>query len=208
MPRKHNFPDDPVRVRQLLKVGADVNVRNAKGKTVYHRAVQAGFPEIPNLFLQSAPDINCPDANGEPSLFDAVRAGRVVTVEVLLKAGADMHVKSHQGKSILDLPAHLRGSKRDTILDLFSSFEKYSPRLAPCSGCNRSAITVDIVLLRHTKAIGSSTDFPSRKPTQSLQGLNGTSAYRTQSSTNPGLDDDTPLGYWNAETLCVHDRGQ
>ncbi|MGA2259763.1 MAG: ankyrin repeat domain-containing protein [Thermoguttaceae bacterium] len=114
----HNQPDDPDRVRRLLAAGATVNVKDAKGKTAFHRAAQAGFTRIASELLQVGANVNEPDANGESSLFDAVRAGRVATVMLLLHAGADVHVRNHQEKTASDLARRLRGPERDVILDL------------------------------------------------------------------------------------------
>jgi ankyrin repeat protein len=114
----HNQPDDPERVRPLLKGGAAVNVRDAKGKTALHRAAQAGFTRIPMLLLQSGADVNARDPDGESPLFDAVGAGRVATVKLLLDAGADVRVRNHRGKTASDFAARLRGPQRDDVLDL------------------------------------------------------------------------------------------
>ena len=83
----HNLPYDTVRVQKLLEAGAEVNIKDARGKTTLHRASQARFTKIPNLLLQSGAGVNCADANGETLLFDAVRAGFFFTVTLLLHAG-------------------------------------------------------------------------------------------------------------------------
>jgi ankyrin repeat protein len=93
----HNAADDPSRVVPLLRLGADVNVRDFKGKTPLHRASQAGFTEITEVLLDYGADINAVDGRGESPLFDAVRAGRAKTVELLLGRGAAPELANRSG---------------------------------------------------------------------------------------------------------------
>ena len=81
--------EHPERLQALLELGADVNVRDYKGKTALHRAATAGFLASMEALLAHEADIEAADKKGETPLFDAVRAGRVEAVALLLERGAE-----------------------------------------------------------------------------------------------------------------------
>ncbi len=96
----HNAKDDLEEVTKLLAMGADVNVRDHKGKTPLHRAAQAGFLETFSLLMSAGAQLNATDAKGETPLFDAVRAGRVEMVKQILASGADIDHANYLGQSV------------------------------------------------------------------------------------------------------------
>ena len=68
--------EHPEKIQALLELGADVNVRDYKGKTALHRAATAGFLASMEVLLAHGADIDAADSSGETPLFDAIRAGR------------------------------------------------------------------------------------------------------------------------------------
>ena len=62
------------RVRDLLELGADVNVRNHKGQTALHCAAKAGFEPIVALLLERGADVNAKDYKGQTPLATALRS--------------------------------------------------------------------------------------------------------------------------------------
>ena len=89
--------EHPEKIQALLELGADVNVRDYKGKTALHRAATAGFLASMEVLLANGADIEAADTQGETPLCDAVRAGRVDAVALLLERGADPTTRNAKG---------------------------------------------------------------------------------------------------------------
>ena len=100
--------EHPERLQALLELGADVNVRDYKGKTALHRAATAGFLGSMEVLLVNGADIEAADKKGETPLFDAVRAGRVEAVVLLLERGADAGAENKRGVSVVSLAKRMR----------------------------------------------------------------------------------------------------
>lgn len=100
--------EHPERIQALLELGADVNVRDYKGKTALHRAATAGFLASMETLLDHGAAIDAADAKGETPLFDAVRAGRVEAVALLLAHGADPATKDAKGVSLFATAKRMR----------------------------------------------------------------------------------------------------
>ena len=66
--------EHPEEILRLLELGADINVRNYKGKTGLHYAAKAGFLNVINLLIEKGADLDATDNNGETPLFDAIRS--------------------------------------------------------------------------------------------------------------------------------------
>ena len=87
---------NPDEVSRLLRLGADVDYRDAQGKTALHRASKAGFAVTMEILLKHGASVNIEDANGETPLFDAIRSTikntdrKAEAIRVLVKAGADL----------------------------------------------------------------------------------------------------------------------
>ena len=100
--------EHPERLQALLELGADVNVRDYKGKTALHRAATAGFLASMEALLANGADINAADHQGDTPLSDAVRAGRVEAVALLLERGADAGAENKRGVSVVSLAKRMR----------------------------------------------------------------------------------------------------
>lgn len=90
---------NPLHLEQLLRLGADVDFRDRKGKTALHRASKSGFVKSMRVLLDHGAAVDAEDLQGETPLLDAVRSTikranrRVESVRILLTAGADpLHV--------------------------------------------------------------------------------------------------------------------
>ena len=100
---------NPNEVRRLLRLGADVDHRDAQGKTALHRAAKAAFTVTMGVLLEHGASVNIEDANGETALFDAIRSTikdadrKAEAIRTLLKAGAD--------------PLHANG-RRETAMEV------------------------------------------------------------------------------------------
>ena len=86
---------NPDKVRRLLRLGADVDHRDAQGKTALHRAAKAGFTVTMDVLLEHGASVDIEDGKGETPLFDAIRSTikdadrKAEAIRVLMKAEAD-----------------------------------------------------------------------------------------------------------------------
>jgi hypothetical protein len=85
----------------LLNMGADVNCKDANGKTPLIIASKRGHLDIVKKLLEKGADVNCKDANGKTPLIIASECGHLNIVKNLLGKGADVNCKDANGKTPL-----------------------------------------------------------------------------------------------------------
>ena len=115
--------EHPQRVRALLELGADVNIRDYKGKTALHRAASAGFTRVMAALLAHGADIDAADCRGETALFDAIRARRKDAVALLLSNGATPHVRNHKEATPLRVARRAKSNEAAQIAALLQEYE-------------------------------------------------------------------------------------
>ncbi len=71
--------DDITDVKNVIKEGANVNIKNKNGETPLHRAVRLHYIELAETLINYGADVNTEDEHGITPLH--------TTTEVLLKAG-------------------------------------------------------------------------------------------------------------------------
>jgi cytohesin len=84
---------DVERVRELLKKGANPNVRDEFGYTPLHWAAYEGHVDVVKLLLKHGANLNARDEDGWTPLHRAASRGHVEVVKLLLEHGADPNIK-------------------------------------------------------------------------------------------------------------------
>lgn len=94
---KGNLPE----IKKLVKVGADIKVRNHHGKTLLMCAITAGHASLLRPLVELGADINEQDAFGDTALIWAIISERPVCVRSLLELGAEITIANDEGKTAL-----------------------------------------------------------------------------------------------------------
>ena len=105
-------------VPELLKAGAKVRVEDwvFKGAPI-HKATYNGNPEILQMLIDS-PDIDLDiqgPINGYTPVHDALWHGYTKCAEMLVKAGARLDLKGHDGKTPLDIAIEVCGADSEIV---------------------------------------------------------------------------------------------
>lgn len=81
-----SHPEELLKI--LVSAGADLSVKDDRGRTVLHWAAFWGYTDVAELLLSKGADVNARTVYGETPLHLAARAGQTDMVELLRKHGA------------------------------------------------------------------------------------------------------------------------
>ncbi len=76
------------KVQELIREGADIDMKNQFGETALHRAAGYNRDSIAHALLQAKADVNIPDNQGTTALMEATLSNNIDAVYLLLKARA------------------------------------------------------------------------------------------------------------------------
>ncbi|KAI3326824.1 ankyrin [Xylariaceae sp. AK1471] len=88
-------------VKQLLSQSADIEAKDAQGRTPLFWAIQNGNEGIIGLLLEKGANIEAKNTEGQTPLFWAAQKSNRVAIELLLKKGANIEGKDTQGQTPL-----------------------------------------------------------------------------------------------------------
>ncbi len=82
-------------IEKLLKAGADVSAASPEGETPLMTASRTGKPDAVKLLLAHGANVNALEKwRGQSALMWAAAEGHSAVVDILVKAGADLHARS------------------------------------------------------------------------------------------------------------------
>jgi ankyrin repeat protein len=84
-------------IKLLVNAKADVNAKDANGRTALHYACSDGSLEAVTLLLDNGADIEAKDTDGRTPLIEAALLGRVQVARLLIARGANVNAKSEKG---------------------------------------------------------------------------------------------------------------
>jgi ankyrin repeat protein len=121
--------EHPEDIQRLLKLGADIDIRNYKGKTGLHCAAKAGFLKVIHLLIEKGATVDATDNDGETPLFEAIRSTikngekQRSALEALLIKGANPNVKNRKGQTPLQVAKRMRRADAGRIVELLQSYQ-------------------------------------------------------------------------------------
>ncbi|GFR24743.1 hypothetical protein TNCT_330431 [Trichonephila clavata] len=87
-------------IEKYLVDKKDVNVKNDKGNTPLHLAVEEGNLEAVKHLIEKGADLNVPDKHGWTPLYYAVYSGNINVVRFLIDQGADYNITDNEGTPV------------------------------------------------------------------------------------------------------------
>src|SRR5947209_12260127 len=99
---------DNVALQELIRGGADVNTRDARGASPLFYAASVGSSEAMRLLIAAGSDVNARTAFGATPLMWST--ADIAKVRLLLGKGADASAKSKQGNTALQIASAQAGN--------------------------------------------------------------------------------------------------
>lgn len=104
-------------VRQLIKKGAAIYMRDNNKMTALHHAAKRGNEAMVKILLDSGAEINRTDRLGRTALHLAIQYGDAA-VQVLVQRGANLHSKDKYGRTPLHVAARYNEKVTEMLLEM------------------------------------------------------------------------------------------
>jgi serine/threonine-protein phosphatase 6 regulatory ankyrin repeat subunit B len=90
-------------IKDLITMGADMEVQDEEGETILHRCVAHNLIDIIDTLINAGIDLNVRDAEGYTALYKAITSNKEDISKTLIQAGADVNISDnmHSGWSAL-----------------------------------------------------------------------------------------------------------
>ncbi len=88
-------------IKELLKKGADVNVKDEDGRTALMKAANLGKLDVVKCLAELGADWEAKDECGKTALMTAANYGELEVVKYLVEGGADLEAKNGYGETAL-----------------------------------------------------------------------------------------------------------
>jgi ankyrin repeat protein len=100
--------DDPGGVELLLKRKANVNARDALGRSALMIAALQGNGAIAEILIDAGADVSLTDHRGTTALMEAARAGALAVLDLILARAPDLDAVDASGRSALTIACQSR----------------------------------------------------------------------------------------------------
>ena len=115
-------------IKYLVGQGANLDLKNNKGKSALYLAAEKQYYEIANFLIQNHADVNTKDSDGNTLLYVAIKLADVKLLRMLFDAKIDINLKDGEGYTVIQEAARskqydvlnmllLAGAPSDTIAD-------------------------------------------------------------------------------------------
>ena len=108
---KYKLKNTSKSINELIKNGADVNVKFGNNKTPIMIASEKGYSKIVKVLIENGADINAKDSKGSNSLEYAIAGNNTNTIKLLIYNGIDVNVKSKENNATAVMFAVLKGNQ-------------------------------------------------------------------------------------------------
>ncbi|MDA1192131.1 MAG: ankyrin repeat domain-containing protein [Candidatus Poribacteria bacterium] len=101
--------EHPEEIERLVKLGANIEATNSRGRTALHTAAKAGFTKTMEALLRHGANPNAVDDGGETPLFAAIHSSikktdrKIEAVRMLLAHDVDTQHRNAKERTALDL---------------------------------------------------------------------------------------------------------
>ncbi|KAL2096857.1 hypothetical protein ACEWY4_006064 [Coilia grayii] len=94
---------DVAQVRQLISLGADVNVKDFAGWTPLHEACNLGYYDVAKVLISAGAEVNTQGLDDDTPLHDASSSGHKDIVKLLLRHGGNAFQANKLGERPVDV---------------------------------------------------------------------------------------------------------
>jgi ankyrin repeat protein len=88
-------------VRDLIVLGANLNIQNESGNTALHHCAHTNNPDIARMLIDAGANVNVQGMFGLTALHVCARLNRLEIARMLIDAGANVNIQAEGGWGVL-----------------------------------------------------------------------------------------------------------